>query len=74
MKIKKKNIFSRQKAPKTYDHIGAFYILKREYLLSTKKLFDGNLIGFNIDFNKTFDIDTIDDFNLVKKLLNKEQS
>ena len=68
----KKNIFSRQKAPKTYDHIGAFYILKREYLMSTKKLFDGNLIGFNIDFNKTFDIDTIDDFKLVKKLLIKK--
>ena len=41
--------------------------------MSTKKLFEGNLIGFNIDFNKTFDIDTIDDFKLVKKLLNKKK-
>ena len=69
----KKNIFSRQKAPKTYDHIGAFYILKRNYLLNTKRLFDGNLIGFNIDFDKTIDIDTINDFKIVKKLSKNEK-
>jgi CMP-N-acetylneuraminic acid synthetase len=47
--------------------------LKRNYLLNTKRLFDGNLIGFNIDFDKTFDIDTINDLKLVKKLSKKEK-
>lgn len=67
--LKKKKIYSRQKAPITYDHIGAFYILKRNYLLKTKNLFDGNMIGYNIEYEKTFDIDNLNDFNLVNMIL-----
>ena len=67
--LKKKKIYSRQKAPITYDHIGAFYILKRNYLLKTKNLFDGNMIGYNIEYEKTFDIDNLNDFNLVSMIL-----
>ena len=67
--LKKKKIYSRQKAPITYDHIGAFYILKRNYLLRTKHLLDGNMIGYNIEYEKTFDIDDINDFKLVNMIL-----
>tara|TARA_B100000963_G_scaffold228699_1_gene199426 strand:+ start:1738 stop:2463 length:726 start_codon:yes stop_codon:yes gene_type:complete len=62
----KKKIFSRQLAPKTYDHIAALYIFKSSYIRKTKYLLDGNLAPYKLHLLKSIDIDNREDFDLVK--------
>ena len=63
---KKKNIFSRQKAPTTYDHVGGFYLFKINYLKKCKNFLDGKTAGYMLPFGKNIDIDDINDFKLTK--------
>jgi len=64
-------IFSRQRAPITYDHVAAFYMLKRDYLLKKKSLFAGNLDGYELEDYKSIDIDSKFDLDIVKLIFNK---
>jgi CMP-N,N'-diacetyllegionaminic acid synthase len=68
IKTKEKNIFSRQKSPITYEHVAGFYLFKTRYILSNKNnnIFDKNVVGFEIPFHKTIDIDSKEDFLLSK--------
>tara|TARA_B100000900_G_C20589506_1_gene721061 strand:+ start:1021 stop:1737 length:717 start_codon:yes stop_codon:yes gene_type:complete len=66
--IKNAKITSRQSAPKTFEHVAALYCLKRDYLLKCKWLFEGKLSNFHVPLMKSFDIDTKEDFTLVKKI------
>tara|TARA_B100000963_G_scaffold109962_1_gene95713 strand:+ start:430 stop:1143 length:714 start_codon:yes stop_codon:yes gene_type:complete len=68
--IKNKNITARQIAPKTFEHVAALYCFKRDYILNCNSLFDGKINNFHVPLLKSFDIDTYEDFNLVKKILN----
>ena len=65
----KKKITARQDAPKTLEHVAALYCFKRDYLLKSSNLFDGKINNFHIPLMKSFDIDTIEDFKLVCKIL-----
>ena len=58
----------RQSAPKTYDHVAGIYIVKRNYLLKSKNLFDGRVKGYFVDKICSFDIDSFDDFKLAQLL------
>jgi CMP-N-acetylneuraminic acid synthetase len=64
-------IVSRQKAPTTYDHIAAMYIFKTSYIRKTKHLFDGKLKHYELPLIKSIDIDSIEDYELVKKIIGK---
>mgnify|MGYP006090257761 CR=1 FL=1 len=67
LNLKFKKIRSRQTAPKTFDHVAGFYYFKTKYLKSEKNfLFDKKIFGLKIPFFKSYDIDSIDDFNFVK--------
>ena len=45
-----KEIYSRQKAPKTYDHIAGYYCFRKDYLLKKKNsLFEGRDLNSTID-------------------------
>jgi CMP-N,N'-diacetyllegionaminic acid synthase len=63
---KKRNIFSRQKAPTTYDHVGGFYLFKINYLKKCKNFLNGKTAGYMLPFGKNIDIDDINDFKLAK--------
>ena len=65
----KKKIVSRQKAPKTIDHVAAMYIFKSDYIRKTKFLLNGNLKIFKLPLSKSIDIDTEEDLKLVKKIM-----
>ncbi len=69
--IPNKNITSRQIAPKTLEHVAALYCFKRDYLLKSSNIFDGKVNNFHVPLMKSFDIDTYEDFKLVKKILDK---
>ena len=66
-----KIILSRQKAPKTFDHVAAMYIFNSDYLRKTKHLLNGNLKAFNLPLIKSIDIDNREDYELVKKIMKK---
>lgn len=65
-------ILSRQKAPKTYDHVAGFYCFKRSYLFQKKNfLLENKIFGYPLPLHKSFDIDTDEDLELVKNLYSK---
>tara|TARA_B100000989_G_C19520952_1_gene464122 strand:+ start:1015 stop:1722 length:708 start_codon:yes stop_codon:yes gene_type:complete len=64
-----KNIYSRQKAPNTYEHVAGFYYFKTKYILKNRNIFNGKTFGFKIPLIKSFDIDSDEDFNLTKLLI-----
>lgn len=65
--LKSKKIRSRQSAPNTFEHVAGFYYFKVEYLKKEKNfLFDKKIFGLNIPFYKSYDIDSLEDFNFLK--------
>ncbi len=67
----KKKIVSRQMAPKTFDHVAAMYIFKADYIKKTNYLLNGLLKIYDLPLIKSIDIDTHDDYSLVKKIMKK---
>ena len=74
IKKPKKRIINRQSAPKTYDMNAAIYIWKREIIISSKDLFTDKTCLFEMSEQKSFDIDTEHDLNVVEFLLKKKLS
>jgi len=64
-----KKIVSRQKAPKTYDHVSAMYIFNTSYIKKSKHLLDGKIALFKLPLDKSIEIDNREDYNLIKKLI-----
>ena len=67
----KKNISSRQSSPSVFDIVTSVYCMKADFLKKSKSLFDGKIYGYEIDQNKSIDIDTDYDFEIVKMFLKK---
>ena len=72
-KLRNKEITARQNAPKTLEHVAGLYCAKRDYILNCKYLFEGKIYGYNVPLLKSFDIDSIEDFELVESLLKKQK-
>lgn len=58
---------NRQLLPKVYKPNGAIYIFKTEEFLSSGKLISKNTIPFEMKKNESFDIDTYEDYELIKR-------
>lgn len=69
-KIKKK-VLSRQQAPKAFDIVANIYCLKAEYLKKSDHLLKGNILGYELKQNKSFDIDSKYDLEIVKMFFKK---
>ncbi len=67
-KISKK-IHSRQKAPKVYEINAGIYAWKRKSLIKSCDLINKNTHYFIVPNSRSLDIDTPDDFKIVKSLL-----
>jgi len=70
-KKKKKIISSRQKAPKVFDIVANMYCFKADYLKISDHLLKGNILGYELPQNKSFDIDSKYDLEIVKMLFKK---
>ena len=66
---KGKLLFTRQSAPKVYEMNASIYIWKRKTLLHTNTLFTKSSTIFKMPYNRSIDIDSIDDFKLVNYLM-----
>jgi len=64
-------ILSRQNAPPVFEHVASIYCLRREFLLTSTHLFDGDLFGYDIGQEKSFDIDNLFDFELIEWLMSR---
>lgn len=59
----------RQDKPETYIENGAFYITKRGKLLESKLRYSGKIGIVKMPLSRSFQIDTLEDLELVEKLL-----
>ena len=64
-----KKIHSRQKAPKVYEINAGIYAWKRKSLIKSYNLINKNTQYFIIPNSRSLDIDTPEDFKIVKSLL-----
>jgi len=70
-KIKKK-ILRRQDAPKVYEMNASIYIWKKNYLNKNSKLFSKNTVCYEMPYNRSIDIDSPDDLEIVKIFMKKK--
>ena len=69
VKKSKKQIFSRQMAPMVYDMNASIYIWRRKSLLKKNNLFFGKTSLYLMKNEYSIDVDTKEDFEIIKKLI-----
>lgn len=62
------DVVARQGAPIVYEHIASMYVMRPEYLLSSNSLFSGNLFGYEVPEQFSFDIDSEFDWGILEYL------
>ena len=67
------SIIRRQDAPQVFEHVASIYVLNPEYIKKGTGLLSGNVDGYNIGIEKSFDLDSEFDFELIEYLMNKKQ-
>jgi len=70
--ISSSEIVRRQNAPPVYEHVASIYVLSPEYLLKANTLLEGNLQGYDIGQEKSFDVDSELDFKIIEFLMSKK--
>ena len=65
----KKDVIRRQDAPEVFEHCGVGYALKPEFLLNQNNFLNGKLLGHEIEFENSLDIDSDFDLKIAKSLL-----
>jgi CMP-N-acetylneuraminic acid synthetase len=66
-----KPIVRRQDAPKVYEHVASIYVLSPDYLRRGTGLLSGRTQGYDIGANKSLDIDSEFDFELIEYLMKR---
>ena len=64
-------VWSRQSAPKVWEHAASTYVLSADYLRRAKTIYEGRVIPFEMPPERCLDIDTPFDFRLVEMLMNE---
>lgn len=67
---KKQNLPSQSFQKKFYD-VGVLSVFDKKNFKTKKKYFPGNFYGFELPFEKSVDIDSVDDWEFAKKLFKK---
>ena len=70
----KKKIYRRQDSPKTYDCNASIYIWNRKSLINFKSFFTKKTVFYEMPENRSIDIDSKLDFQLVEFLLKKNNA
>ena len=64
-------VWSRQAAPKVYEHAASTYALAPDYLRSAGSIYEGRVIPFEMPTERCVDIDTPLDFRVVEFLMSE---
>jgi CMP-N,N'-diacetyllegionaminic acid synthase len=70
-KILPKPVVRRQDAPRVYEHVASIYVLAPEYLRRGNGLLSGCTHGYDIGQEKSLDIDSDFDFELIESIMRK---
>ena len=70
----KKNIYRRQDAPTTYHANGSLFVWNRKSLINFKSFFTKKTVFYEMPENRSIDIDSKLDFQLVEFLLKKKNA
>ena len=73
VKKSKKKYMSRQKTPKVYEMNASIYIFRKKFFKTKMNLFSKNTMIFEMNRNKSIDIDDYFDLFLIKKLLKNDK-
>ncbi|MCB2128494.1 MAG: acylneuraminate cytidylyltransferase family protein [Rhodobacteraceae bacterium] len=66
------NVVARQQAPMVYDHVGVVYAVAPDYLRRARALFEGRVIPFVVPNERSLDIDSPLDWEIVEILLGRQ--
>jgi CMP-N,N'-diacetyllegionaminic acid synthase len=66
-----KPIIRRQDAPKVYEHVAGVYVLSPNFIRTGTGLLSGRAIGYDIGSEKSLDVDSQFDFELIEYLMKK---
>ncbi len=62
-------VWSRQTAPKVYEHAASTYVVDPDYLRRATSIYEGRVIPFEMPPERCIDIDSDFDFRLVEFLM-----
>ena len=65
-------VWSRQAAPKVYEHAASTYVLSADYLRTATQIYQGRVIPYVMDAERCLDIDSPLDFRMVEILMNEK--
>ena len=65
-------IVRRQDAPAVYEHVASIYVLAPEYIRRATHLLDGHTEGYDIGNEKSLDVDSEFDFELIEYLMSRK--
>ena len=68
-----KDISRRQDAPVVHGLTTVAYVAKTKYVLSCQSLFEGNVYSYEVDIERSLDVDTEFDLEIASILLNKRE-
>lgn len=64
-------VVARQSAPAVFEHVASIYVLNTAFIRSANHLLDGHAEGYDIGQEKSFDIDSEFDFQIIEWLLGR---
>ena len=68
------NITRRQDAPKVYDLTTVAYVMRPNFILKNKNIFNGRVKGVKIPIERSIDIDTELDFKIANFLIKDKKN
>lgn len=69
-----REIVCRQDAPKVYEHVASIYVLSPDYVRNGTGLLSGRTHGYDIGQEKSLDVDSQFDFELIEFLMRKRKA
>jgi CMP-N,N'-diacetyllegionaminic acid synthase len=66
-------VIRRQDAPRVFEHVASIYAMLPSKILKRDHLLSGHAEGYDIGFEKSLDVDSKFDFELVEYLMKKKQ-
>lgn len=66
-------VLARQAAPPVFEHVASIYVLDPAYLRRARHLLDGHAEGYDIGQEKSFDIDSEFDYEIVEFLMKRRR-
>ena len=68
----KEDGYQRQRLPKVYRLNGAVYVKQVDALRERQAFIDGNTIGYAMSQNRSYDIDTMEDFEIAEMVMRRQ--